>query len=394
MTPRHDRIPTLVLYASGEAHWKRVTILTALRLLKALPGGDRARSWPCIRGRRSLEEEFRVLSYMVDWREAFCRAPSLRVDTCDINDLIAYRASLRKLDEYPLVVVLHSAAWDAMTLLRFTMHRFRKRRGKLLVLFGDEYFHMREKLAFAQGAAADYIGSQLPLAAARWLYADCGGAKVLPAPHALNPDVFTPRPGPRPIEIGFRGAMYASLFLGDSQRNEVVRKVEERALARGLKTDVQDRRYPREQWADFLNSCQAVIGAESGTAYLEKDDRTRRAIGRYLKHNPRATFDEVHERFFRQYPDPVSGKAISSRHFEPIGTKTCQLLLEGQYNGILKAGEHYIAIKRDYSNLEDALAQVSDVECRTRIVERAFDYARSSHTYAHRVEDLLGAIGF
>ncbi len=390
----HNRIPTLVLYATGEAHWKRMTILTVLHILQALPGGGRARSWPYIRGRRSLEEEFRVLSYMIDWREAFCRAPSLRVDTCDINDLVAYRASLRKLDDYPLVVVLHSAAWDAMTLLRLTMHRFQNRRGKLLVLFGDEYFHMREKLAFARGASVDYIGSQLPLAAARWVYADCAAAKVLPAPHALNPCVFSPRAGPRPIEIGFRGALYASLYLGDGRRNEVVRRVEERARARGLKTDLQDRRHPREQWAEFLNSCQAVVGAESGTAYLEKDDRTRRAIGRYLKHNPGATFDEIHERFFQHYPNPVSGKAISSRHFEPIGTKTCQLLLEGEYNGILKPGEHYIAIKRDYANVDDALSQASDLVFRTRMVDRAFEYAMSSHTYAHRVEDLLRAIGF
>ncbi len=388
-----DRIPTLILYATGEAHWKRVTIVTGLRLLQALPGGSRARTWPYIRGRRSLEEEFRVLSYMIDWREAFCRASSLQVDLCDINDLIAYYASLRRLEEYPLVVVLHSAAWDAMTLLRWTMRRLRKRRGKLVVLFGDEYFHMREKLAFARGAAADYIGSQLPLAAAEWLYADCAPAKVLPVPHALNPDVFVPRAGPRPVEIGFRGAMYASLYLGDSQRNGVVQKVQERARARGLKTDLEDRRYPREQWAEFLNSCQAVVGAESGTAYLEKDDRTRRAITRYLTRAPWATFDEVHERFFRHYPNPVSGKAISSRHFEPIGTKTCQLLLEGHYNGILKAGEHYIEIKKDFSNVDDALAQASDAGVRRGIVDRAFDYVRSAHTYGHRVQDLLRAIG-
>lgn len=392
MKPVKDRIPTLVFYASGEAHWRRVTIVTGLHLLHALPGGKRARSWPYIRRRRSLEEEFRVLSYMVDWREAFCRAPALAVDTVDINDLVAFCASLRRLDEYALVVVLHSAAWDAMKLLRFTMRRFPKRRGKLLVLFGDEYFHMPEKLAFAHGAEADYIGSQLPLAAAEWLYADCA-ARVLPAPHALNPDVFMPRPGPRPIEIGFRGAMYASLFLGDGHRNEVLQMVQERARARGVKTDLQDRRVPRDQWAEFLNSCQAVVGAESGTGYLEKDDRTRRAIGRYLKHNPGATFEQVQERFFRHYPAPVSGKAISSRHFEPIGTRTCQLLLEGQYNGILKAGEHYIEIKKDYSNLDDALDQLADVEVRTRMVDRAFEYVRSSHTYAHRVEDLLRAIG-
>jgi spore maturation protein CgeB len=89
----------------------------------------------------------------------------------------------------------------------------------------------------------------------------------------------------------------------------------------------------------------------------------------------------------------VSGKAISSRHFEPIGTKTCQLLLEGNYNDILTAGEHYIPIRKDYSNLTDALGKFMDDDYRRAITERAYEYVMSNHTHNHRIAHMLDQLG-
>ena len=60
-------------------------------------------------------------------------------------------------------------------------------------------------------------------------------------------------------------------------------------------------------------------------------------------------FSEIYDRFFagRAIPE-AHGKCISSRHFDAIGTGTCQILLEGRYNDILKPGEHYIALSHDF----------------------------------------------
>jgi spore maturation protein CgeB len=135
------------------------------------------------------------------------------------------------------------------------------------------------------------------------------------------------------------------------------------------------------------------VGAESGSYYL---DRKGQIIGRakaYLRRQPAASFDEVFERFF-QSPDVefISGKAISSRHFEPIGTKTCQILLEGHYNGILKPGEHYISVKKDRSNLYEAVRSFKDEGYRQAMVDRTYDYVMSEHTYRHRVQTLLKTV--
>ncbi len=133
-----------------------------------------------------------------------------------------------------------------------------------------------------------------------------------------------------------------------------------------------------------------MIGAESGTRFLDCDGRILSAAKTYLKRYPKASFEEVFHWCFEGGTDYRSGKAISSRHFEPIGTKTCQILIEGRYNDILKPGVHYISVKAD-------LSDVSGKRCASSRTSR-FDepwsrqltpYVRAEHTYAHRVTQLL-----
>ena len=64
---------------------------------------------------------------------------------------------------------------------------------------------------------------------------------------------------------------------------------------------------------------------------------------------------QLHERFFRDTKRPPNYcKAISSRHFDAIAAKTCQIMQRGRFNYILDADKHYIAIEADFSNVEDA----------------------------------------
>jgi hypothetical protein len=387
-----SRIPTLVLYAKSQPHWRRVcadTFVGALGLTpERLPGG-----WLASRRVRFLfAEEYRSLSYMVDWREALGRHPELDVAWCNVNNLLELRAAAGKLKTHPLAIVLHSAAGDNLSVLRWIQGALQDRRGVLVVFFGNEYNRMPHKIGFARAVGADYIASQLPLPAAEWLYAGCG-ATVLPLPAALNPALYRPGNGARPVDVGFRGDIYEHAYsLGDVERTELLRSAAERATGRGLACDIQYVRAPREEWSRFLATCKGVVGAESGTYYLERDDRTQEAVKAYLAQHPDATFGDVRERFFKHYPDPVSGKAVSSRHFEPVGTKTCQVLLEGGYNGLLKADEHYIAVRKDGSNLDDALQRLTDEAYRRAMVNRTYDYVMALHTYRHRVDALLCAI--
>jgi hypothetical protein len=203
-----------------------------------------------------------------------------------------------------------------------------------------------------------------------------------------------PHHSERAIDIGFVGDLYWP-FVGDRERSELVEFFRARGPSVGLTCDIRTRRLSRAEWAAFLGRCRGTVGAESGTYYLNDRGRLLAAAREYnLKQRPDASFEEIYDRFYRGHmPGAPSGKSISSRHFEPIGTKTCQLLLRGDYNDVLKANEHYIAIEKDLSNVEDAIRRFKDEAYRQRMVDDTYDYVMAEHTYDHRVRELLKAIG-
>lgn len=328
---------------------------------------------------------------MADWKEAFCADDRLDVEVCNITDLLAFHRARPSIREYDLVVILHSAAGDRMAVLNHTAGWFQGRRGKLAMFIGNEYDQLDEKIAFARKAGVDYLCTQLPIDTARQLYADCP-ARIVAMPHALNPRVYFNRPEiRRETDVGFIGDLYERL-IGDTERTDIVRFFQREGEARGLRCEIRAQRMPRHEWAQFLNTCHTVVGAESGTYFLERDSRSLKCAKAYLKRAPAATFSEVFERCFAGGPPQLNGKAISSRHFEPIGTKTCQVLVEGRYNGILKADVHYISVNRDLSNIDAVVERMKDPETRRGIADAAFEHVAASHTYAHRIRHLIETV--
>ena len=388
-----DPIRTLVIDANGLT-WKAVVADTVLKgvlglsagttLQETLPAGSPLR--------KLLGYRNESLSYVIDWRDAFCEAPELAVDICSTTNLLGFYQSLRKIGEYLLIVILHSATGDNMSILLKTAEWFKKRRGKLVVFIGNEYNLLADKIKFIRSVEADYVCSQLPFEAACWLYADCSRSKILAIPHALNPKLYSPDPcSSRKIDIGFIGHLYHTL-IGDMERTNLIQFFQWNSKGRGMNCDIRTQRLPREKWAQFLKACRGILGAESGTYYLDRTGQIIEDVKKYVKAHPDASFGEVYEIFFKNCLSPVSGKAISSRHFEPVGTKTCQILIEGYYNGILKPDEHYISVKKDLSNIEDVIRRFKDDSYRNAMVEKSYEYAMDGHTYRHRVDTLLGAI--
>jgi len=392
-----SRIRTLYLDANGVG-WRSVLIDTLLRGLFRYRDGDLPPS-PLRRFRpaaalfRQLRDVNEALSYAVDWREAIAGSSELYVELCNINNLLHFGRCLRHLHEYDLIIVSHAAAGDDMGLLLRAAALFDRRRAPLVVFVGNEYDLLPDKIRFIRQTGAEFVCTQLPIEAGRYLYSEATGAQIVEMPHALNPANFYPVPdGSRDIDISFAGDIYCP-FLGDLERTDIIEWFERNGAARGLRCDIRKSRLPRQEWNLFLNRCKALVGAESGTYYLNERGAVLDRARRYnLSEARAATFDEIYGRFYRDLPRGISGKCISSRHFEPIGTKTCQLLLEGNYNGILKADEHYIVIKKDFTNIDDAIERFRDAGYRTGIADRAYEFVMGEHTYRHRIEKLLRTV--
>lgn len=383
------KLRTVLLDANG-ANWKAIAIDTVLRGILRIP--DRVLRAKLVSNqrllRRAIGDRYEAASYIADWRDAFLKNRALDASVVNVSNLVEFRAARRAIGEADLVVVLHSATGDDVSLLNATAHWFEARRGRLCVFVGNEYSLMRQKKDFLRASGADFVCTQLPMDAAAWLYSDCD-ARVVEMPHALNPDQYRDEKLERRTELGFIGDLY-DRTIGDTERTRLIRHVERLGERGEVRCDIRiNARLPRARWAEFLNGCQAIVGAESGTYFLQKDGDAIQRANSYVKEHPDASFEEVFDACFRNAAECRNGKLVSSRHFEPIGTRTCQLLVEGRYSDVLVADEHYISVKKDLSNFGEALDRLLDETCRARIVKQAFEHAMSSHTHTHRVDALI-----
>lgn len=384
-----ERTPAVVLYARRVPGTRAALVETLGSLFGAVPCYGRHAPRGLGRWLGMLDRNaYTSLSYVIDWLEAFLRSPLLDAHCFNIVNLLEWPRARAMIRSAPLVVVLHSAAGDDLSLVSRLASVLGERRGRLLLFLGNEYTLMPAKIRLAQQTQADMIASQLPEPAAAWLYAECPASRILHAPAALNPARYHPLSVRRDVDLGFRGDLYP-FFIGDDERTRILEFFRLHASDFGLSTDISYSRINGPHWHRFLAACRGIVGAEAGTYYLERDDHTARAVAAYLERSPGASFADIRSRFFDRYTGAVSGKAISSRHFEAVGTKTCQLLLEGHYNGVLQPDIHYLSVKRDYSNVAEIVARFKDPAEWARVTETAFEHVMAHHTYDRRVSDLL-----
>ncbi len=373
------------------------------------------------------------VSYYDDWRDAFMGHPAFDCTELNILRLSPQRLA-RQLDQFDAIIALHSSNSDTLDFLRRLAPVLgQRKRARFISFVGNEYnspyVSMPDRTRLLRDARCDLIATQLLQEAGEHLYAD-SGAKVVSVPHALNPAVFQPglEHGARRRDFGVKGYRYPA-FLGDDDRNRFLSCVADIARKGALTLDVsEDRRLGRGDWAAYLADCRGTLSTEAGSWYISPDDALMTRVVDYLrerrsglvisnestirravrhlpmplksllwsiaKHGPvrfeviddnNADFADVHEKIFRDVPRPkVYGKAISSRHFDAIGTKTCQVMQRGRFNDILQADVHYIAVEPDHSNIQEALRRFADASERQRIVDNVYEFAMCSHTYTHR----------
>src|SRR5262249_39285864 len=71
-------------------------------------------------------------------------------------------------------------------------------------------------------------------------------------------------------------------------------------------------------------------------------------------------YAEVKARFFADADWTVVIDTVSPRVFEASALGCTLVQHEGLYGGILRADEHYIGVRRDYSNIADVIDRVKD----------------------------------
>jgi hypothetical protein len=170
--------------------------------------------------------------------------------------------------------------------------------------------------------------------------------------------------GPRAIAIGYRSRAMP-FYLGDLGQDKTVIAERFQALARAerLASDIsvleRDRLYGR-QWVKFLRDCRCVLGTSSGASVADFTGEIRRACERHLALNPDAGYAGVKARFFADVDWKVVIDTVSPRVFEAAALGCTLVQHEGLYGGILRPDEHYVCVRRDYSNIGDVIDRVRD----------------------------------
>ncbi|MFN5513845.1 MAG: hypothetical protein ACK5CA_03615 [Cyanobacteriota bacterium] len=199
----------------------------------------------------------------------------------------------------------------------------------------------------------------------------------------------------RGIDIGYR-SWHAEYWLGRHGllKTKIAEVFSQEALKYTLHVDISTREedtFFGDDWYQFLLNCKYTIGVEGGSSILDKDGSIRERTNEYVKLNPNANFTEVEQACFPNADGTFKLFALSPRHLEACITQTCQILIEGSYNGILEKGKHYLELKADLSNLPEILTIVKEDKLREKIVANAYkDIVLSEkHTYQQFVEFIL-----
>jgi hypothetical protein len=202
-----------------------------------------------------------------------------------------------------------------------------------------------------------------------------GAVEALPRPHAERPLDIVYRARNLPFHIGHHGQL----------KHRIAEIVEPTARARGLRTDIStryaDTKYG-DAWFDFLAGGRCVIGTESGSSALDPFGELRRFEAAWRAEHPAATFEDFAA---LQAPgwDDYGFTAISPRLFEAAQTKTAQLIVAGDYDGILEADRHYVPLHADMSNLDEALDRIADPAETEAFAERAWEDLILSGAYSY-----------
>lgn len=181
---------------------------------------------------------------------------------------------------------------------------------------------------------------------------------------------------PRTIDVGYRGSRQPLSFGAFTHEKQTIASdFLPHALRRGLTTNISSRwedRIMGNGWLAFLGNCKGQLGIESGGNLVDWEGEAEALCLRYRKRHPRATDAEILARL-APFEGNASYRFISPRHFEAAACFSQQILYEGEYQGIFRANEHYLPLKRDYSNADEVIDRLLDDKERAEMTGRAFE---------------------
>lgn len=336
------------------------------------------------RGEYPLREA--ISSHLYCWRHYS------RYQTIYINS--AFDVDWNRLKEMPIAgIILHTSfcalRWrNPVLLYQGELSQFLQASSAVKLAFPqDEFTHSGQLCDLISHLGVKHIFSCA--AASEWqaIYADINldqiSIETVLTGYIDDPLLEISKAYARPLAnrqkfLGYR-AWNAAPSLGrhGQMKVEIAQEFQKAALQRGIGAiDISLRDQDKllgKNWYKFLGDCRGVLGVEGGASILDRNGELQRKVADYMQQNPDADYDQIAQTCLADVPQSLALFCLSPRHLEASALQTCQLLVEGKYNDLLRADQHYIKVEKDFSNVKDCLEQLRDDRLVQQITERSFE---------------------
>jgi hypothetical protein len=179
----------------------------------------------------------------------------------------------------------------------------------------------------------------------------------------------------RGLDLAYRAQALTPRFgrLGQF-KHTVADTVAPAARAAGLRVDVSTD--PRDavlgdRWFSFIASARAVLGSESGASAIDRRGELMAAERTMLAEQPGLAFADFDSAMPAGWDGQLPG-SVGPRHLEAAAARTCQVLVEGGYDGVLEPEVHYLPVRRDGSDVGFVVERLADHKLVEATATRAY----------------------
>lgn len=304
-----------------------------------------------------------------------------------VDDGYLKMPSTLDLEQFYAIIIHNTVSYSVDNLKaldQVTNIKLKEFNGVKIIMRQDEHYRFREFISFVSEINADYIFSVMPeeeIENTYGLYSLSAQiipmltGYVMPSMRAQEPHLVD-----RPIDIGYRGSImplsfgklcYQKRKIGD----EVLRRLSGNDISLDISSRWEDR-IGGMAWFEFLSSCKAVLGVESGTGLFDLDGSLEYKCAEIEKNlgldDGSDCYAEKYLSALKDIDGAIKYYTISPRHFEAIACGAVQILMPGKYSGRMIAGRHYIELSEDFSNLKEVIDFVLDEAERKSMAKIAY----------------------
>ena len=267
--------------------------------------------------------------------------------------------------------------------------------GKKILSIQDEYdgfFWLRQKIKEIE---FDFVLTCVPESHKRKAYPleDFPGCQFINVLTGYVPDGYDLASYSLPLAeretlIGYRGRRIGLAYgrLG-YLKLEVGRQFRAACQRRSLSHDIdwtEESRIYGDDWFRFLGSCRATLGSESGSSLFDDERGIRKRVIELERQNPNIEYPGAIQKMLAPIEDLIPMGQISPRIFEAAALRTPMCLVEGEYSGILHPDRHYIPIAPDFSNIDQVIDRIEDLDYLSSMADRTYADLIGSQRYSYR----------